>query len=127
MSHVTAVTAEITDLASLTAAAVRLGGKLSQKQTFRNYQGHGRCEYAIQLPGCTYEVGVVRANNGPGYTLLFDSWNTGGLGQKIGAKAEKLVQAYGIERFKAAARRKGHAVVRERVLADGTVSVLIGA
>ncbi len=68
----------------------------------------GKCDHAIRIQDCAYEIGIVK--KGAKYILLWDSWHTGGLEQKIGKEAGILKQAYTIERIKSEAKRKKYQV-----------------
>ena len=47
-----------------------------------NIDDLGKCDHAIKVPECAYEIGVVK--RGSKYILLWDAWHKGGLEQKIG-------------------------------------------
>ena len=101
MSHVAKIELEIQSLEDLKLACRRLGFIFQENQ--QNYQWYGRsvgdyplpegitvdalgkCDHAIKVPECTYEIGVVK--RGTKYILLWDSWHAGGLEQKIGSDA----------------------------------------
>lgn len=127
MSHVAKIEIEIKDLEALKAAAARIGCRfVPHQRSYRWYGTHvgdyplpdgfaasdlGRCEHAIFVPGASYEVGVCRRRDGkPGYTLLWDFWGGGGLEKQLGPNGQRLIQAYGIEAAKRAARRAGYRV-----------------
>lgn len=138
MSHITKIDIEVTDLTALKAACRRLGFTFVEGQkTYRWYgrpvgnaplpeglsiEDLGRCDHAIGVPGAEYEIGV-RAEKG-GYRLLWDSYERGGLEQKVGKGAGLLRQAYGIEKAKLEARRKGYSVYESRK-ADGAITLKI--
>lgn len=145
MSHVAKIEVEIKDLAALKATAARLGLELMEGQTAYKWYGRsvgdtklpegfkanelGQCEHAIRVVGNpnAYEIGVVRRRDGgEGYTLLWDSWSGGyGLVEKVGAKAEKLTQGYGVEVATRIAQRKGFRVVSSSVRQDGKVELVL--
>ena len=138
MSHITKIDIEVSDLAALKAACRRLGFVFAEGRKTYKWYGRlvgdapipeglsiddlGRCDHAICIPGAEYEIGV-RAERG-GYRLLWDSWVAGGLEQKIGKDAGLLKQAYGIEKAKIEARRKGYSVYESRK-ADGSITLKI--
>jgi hypothetical protein len=140
MSHVAEIEIQITDLAALAAACRRLGFVFREGQkTYRWYgrwegdyplpegfsqEDLGKCDHAIQVPGADYEVGVVKARQGMGYRLLWDFWSQGGLTERLGGKAEKLVQAYGVEKAKREARKQGFSVY-ETTRKDGSVRLTL--
>jgi len=72
----------------------------------------GKCDHAIIVPDCEYEIGVVRRENS--YILLWDSWYRGGLKKKIGKNAGILKQAYSVERIRREARKKAYRVIEKR-------------
>jgi hypothetical protein len=72
------------------------------------------CDHAIQVPDASYEIGLV-ANGKGGYQLIWDAYAQGGLTQVVGENGGKLKQAYGIEKAKIEARRKGYAVYEKRL------------
>lgn len=116
MSHVTEIKTEIKDLDALATAAEKLGMEFVRDQKSYRWYGQyvgdaplpegmteadlGKCEHALRVkekPGA-YEVGVIKAKNGKGYTLLFDYWDEGkGLMNHIGDNAGKLTQRYAAE------------------------------
>lgn len=137
MSHVATIDVVITDLQSLKDACKARGWVFVEGQRKYRWYGTwvgdtpmpagmtkadlGKCDHAIKIPGCTYEVGVVRQPDDT-YGLAWDYWGTGGLVKALGGqKAPKLVQAYATEKMKNEARRMDYALESEEVMADGTV------
>jgi len=124
LSHVSKIKLEIQSLKDLKLACKRLGFTFIENQ--KTYQWYGRsvgdsplpegfniedlgkCDHAIKVPECAYEIGVVK--RGLKYILLWDSWHSGGLEKKIGKEAGILKQAYTIERIKREAKRKHYQV-----------------
>jgi len=142
MSHVTEIKTEIKDLDALAQAAEKLGLELVRGQ--KNYRWYGKyigdaplpegmttddlgnCEHALRVRSKprAYEVGIVKAKDGKGYTLLFDYWNGGnGLMQHIGDNAGKLTQRYAAETAIKQARRQGFQV-KETVGTDGKIRII---
>lgn len=131
MSHIARIEIEINDLGALKAAAERLGGELVQGQTtykwYETWVGDtpmpegmtradlGKCHHAIRFPRAAYEVGVVQ--RGSKYQLLWDYWEDGGLEPILGKNAGLLKQAYGVERARAEARKRGLTVHEQRTKA----------
>jgi len=124
MSHVSKIELEIQSLEDLKLACKRLGFIFQENhQTYQwygrsvgdspmpegfNVDDLGKCDHAIQVPECAYEIGVVK--RGAKYLLLWDSWHAGGLEKKIGKDAGILKQSYTIERIKREAKRKKYQV-----------------
>ena len=71
----------------------------------------GTCDHAIKVPGCAYEIGVVKNNNH--YTLLWDSWESA-LRLKIGQDAGIIKQAYTIEAVRQKAKLEGYRVIEKK-------------
>ena len=139
MSHISKIELEIQSLEDLKLACRRLGFAFVENQkTYRwygrwvgdsplpegiNQDDLGKCDHAINVPECSYEIGVVK--RGSKYILLWDAWQTGGLEQKIGKDAGILKQAYTIERIKREAKLK-HYQVRE-VRKDQSIRLVLRA
>lgn len=122
MSHVTTVSLKIRDLDALDEACEQLGLTLNRgKKTWRWYgswqndfagqqaaasQGFdpkqfGRGEHSISVKNSganAYEIGVLKARDGDGYELLYDSWGSGGraIEAVAGPQLPKLKQEYAI-------------------------------
>lgn len=140
MSHLTTIETKIRSLDSLKLAAERLGGELRLGQNHYQWYGRfvgdspmpigfveaelGKCTHAISFPGAAYEVGVVPAKDGDGWTLLFDFWGSGGLEPIVGKGGTKLAQAYSVEATKAEVKKKGYSVWETRQK-DGSIDLKI--
>jgi hypothetical protein len=124
LSHIAKIELEILSLEDLKSACKILGFNFIENQ--KTYQWYGRwvgdsplpegialedlgkCDHTIRIQDCSYEIGIVK--RGSKYILLWDSWHTGGLEQKIGKEAGILKQAYTIERIKRESKRKKYQV-----------------
>ena len=129
MSHISKMELEIKSLADLKQACQRLGFTFVDNQETYKWYGRwvgdaplpegitteelGKCTHAIQISGCSYEIGVVK--RGSKYTLLWDSWSAGGLEQKIGKNAGILKRAYSVERIKREAMLKRYRFTEQKV------------
>lgn len=72
----------------------------------------GKCKHVIRLPGCEYEIGVVRKKDGT-LTLLYDFWGPGEkLHTHFGVGLAKLTGEYSAQRIIKAAKAKGYTVKR---------------
>lgn len=88
-------------------------------------EDYGKCEHAIKLPGCNYEIGVVRRPDGKGLTLIYDFFGEGKKIQNaLGTGCEKLRQLHGFHRATMLAKAKGH-LTRRVNLSDGRVKLQI--
>lgn len=145
MSHVTKVNLKINDLDALDEACTQLGLELQRGKkthawwgTFvgdsRAYGDHnpadfGKCEHAIKIKGDKpvnghygpWEIGVVKAKDGEGYDLLYDTY--GGAGQRltqvVGQDVTTLRKEYAFAQASRKARatlaRKGWSTAREEL------------
>jgi hypothetical protein len=127
MSHISKIELEIKSLDALIEACNRLGFQfVKNQQTYQWYGRYmrdtvlpegikeedlGKCDHAIKVPGCSYEIGVVKKNNS--YQLLWDSWESR-LKLSIGENANILKQAYTVETVKQEAKLKGYRVIEKK-------------
>ncbi len=137
MSHISKIELVIHSLDDLNNACQKLGFQFMENQKSYKWYGRwvgdtplpegidiediGKCNHAIRVPECEYEIGVVKRSGH--YILLWDYYHAGGLNQKIGPNAGKLKQAYTISRVSKEARRKGYRV-REKKMDQGVRMVL---
>jgi len=127
MSHVSTIELEIKSLDALIAACQRLGFEFAKNQKTYAWYGRwigdsplpegittdqlGTCDHAIKVPGCTYEIGVVKRQNK--HILLWDSWESA-LRLKIGQDAGIVKQAYTVEAVRQEATQKGYRVIEKK-------------
>jgi hypothetical protein len=137
MSHISKIELVIHSLEDLKEACRQLGFEFMENQKTYKWYGRwvgdtalpegvkiediGKCDHAIKVSGCEYEVGIVR--RGDHYTLLWDYYHVGGLVQKIGLDAGILKQAYTVARVRKEARQKRYRI-REKKLDHGVRLVL---
>lgn len=145
MSHVAAIKTEIKDLEALKRACKELGLEfMTGQKTWKwfgrwmndysaqdaayklgiNPQDYGKSEHAIRLPGCAYEIGVIKKANG-NYTIAYDFY---GQGQKIkaalGQGCEKLMQHYGLCKAEMMARALGQ-ITQRKQQQNGDIKLLV--
>jgi len=137
MSHISKIELVIHSLEDLKEACRQLGFEFVENQkTFKWYgswagdtpipesidiEDIGKCDHAIKVSGCKYEVGVIR--RGDHYILLWDHYYVGGLSKIIGPNAGILKQAYTVARVRKEARQKGYRI-REKKIDQGVRLVL---
>ena len=151
MSHVIQSTVRILDLEALRKAAEVMGCKLVQKSTYNWYgisvgdtplppgrtaKQLGTCDYCIQVPGVTYEIGCVRQKDGS-YAFEYDFFGAGTepyrrqeggyhdgakLQTKFGDKLCRLQQAYNKQVVTKQARAKGYSVI-EKTISNGGIKL----
>ena len=100
MSHISKIEVEIHSLEDLKQACKELGFQFCENQKTHNgtetnkesenETEFGKCDHAIKVPKCKYEIGVVKQGNH--FSLLWDSYYTGGLEKRIGKDAGILKQ-----------------------------------
>ena len=135
MSHVEKIEIEIKSFDILKKAVERLGGSVLNKKTYVWYGRHvgdypmpegfteqdlGKCDYALNFPGCRYEVGVVNRNGKS--QLLWDFYDRSLL-IKLGNGGGLLKQAYAVETAKAYAKKKRYRYKEQNV--DGKIQITI--
>ena len=129
MSHISKIELVIHSLEDLKEACHQLGFEFMENQKTYKWYGRwlgdtplpeginiediGKCDHAIRVPGCTYEVGIIRC--GDHYILLWDYYHVGGLVQKIGPNAGILKQAYTVARIRKEARQKGYRIREKKM------------
>ena len=137
MSHISKIELVIQSLKDLKEACQQLGFEFMENQKSFKWYGRwvgdtplpeginiediGKCDHAIRVPGCAYEVGVIK--RGEHYILLWDYYSEGGLEPKIGPNAGILKQAYTVARVRKEARQKGYRI-REKKMDQGVRLVL---
>ncbi len=128
MSHVVTVSVEIRDLEAVKRLCANLGWTFQEGQT--NYKWYGRwvgnytaadsalnhgikyedlgkCDHAIKVPGCGYELGLKKV--GEEYKLLWDVYDSSLKQAMGGAAGEKFCQEYGLACVTMEAERNGYA------------------
>ena len=97
MSHVVGVSCEVRDLDALEQACANKGATFVRDQKSHAYYGGARekCDHAIKVPGCTYEIGVRRnrAQADEVYDLRYDNYDRS-LDRVFGANLEGLQNEY---------------------------------
>jgi hypothetical protein len=128
MSHISKIELMISSLEDLKAACKSLGFQfVPDQKNFKwygqwigdtplpegvNLDDFGKCDHAIIVPECDYEVGVVRKDNY--FMLLWDEWHRGGLLEKLGQNAGILKQAYAVTKIKREATLRNYRVREKR-------------
>jgi hypothetical protein len=152
MSHVAVVKSEINDnepvgsgIEALKRACKRLGLDFREGQKTWNWFGewvndyhgedaayrhgispaeYGKCEHAIRLPGCAYEIGVKKLPNG-NYTLVYDFYGPGRqIMNTLGKGLEKLMQYYGPEKAQLLAKSKG-LMTQRKLEQNGDIKLVV--
>ena len=116
MSHVVTIKTEVRDAAAVRAACQRLGLPQPVQGTTKLFSGQVS-GLAVQLPEWEYPVVCDTASG----QLKYDNFN-GRWGDE--RQLDKFLQAYTVERARAEARRRGHAVT-EAQLPDGAIKLTI--
>jgi len=112
MSHIAKIELEVTDLESLSKACSHLGLNLVMgKTSFKWFNGDGKCQHAIKVPGASYEIGLVLNNDR--FELQTDFFDKGIEGA-IGKNGGLLKQRYAVERTRSEAIQKGYRVIEKQ-------------
>jgi hypothetical protein len=113
MSHISKIELEVKDLYALKSACARLGlDFISGKKTFKWFGTEASaCDHGIIVPGADYEIGVLAANSH--FELQCDYYDPN-IGKIIGKNGGLLKQAYGVEKTKAEARKKGYSIIEQK-------------
>lgn len=134
MSHVVSIKTELTDLAAVQAACAELGLVFHENKNrirwfgkwMNDYSGadaayklgikpeqYGTADHVIEVPGCRYDIGLLKNPETGGYKLYFDYF---GEGQKIqaalGNNGQKLLQYYAAHKATIECKKKGWLVKR---------------
>ena len=97
MSHISTISTEGVEFERpvIEAMCQRHKSEVMQQEHFNAYGGAKPCDFAIGIPGCRYEVGVVESKTDPGkYQVLADFWNAGGLDKVLGEQGEVFRELY---------------------------------
>jgi hypothetical protein len=127
MSHVSTLAIQVSDVDAFEAACRECGVELRREQkTFKTYGGtRNPCDMAVvdvSNPNA-YEIGLVRTADGR-YEVKTDEWGrSGGLKEKVGENAGRLLQHYGISAAKRVAQKQGMHVHEQR-LPDGRIRLV---
>lgn len=141
MSHVSTIATEVTDLAAVEALCKEKGWTFMRDQRTYAWYGTsvgdyplpagmkaedlGKCSHAIKVPGCEYEIGLVRNAKTGGYRLAYDFWGPGKkLQEAIGENGGTFLQGYGVCKATLIAKSKGYMVSRS-TLPNGTVKLQV--
>ena len=128
MSHISKIELVITSLDDLREASKQLEFTFAENQKTYQWYGEwmgdtplpegittemlGKCDHAISVPGCEYQIGVVKRDNH--YILLWDSWRKGNLQKKIGKNAGILKQAYAAVKIRSQAMIKKYHISEKK-------------
>jgi hypothetical protein len=116
LSHIVQIQTQIKDAAAVRAACQRLGLAAPIQGKTKLFSGEVE-GLAVQLPEWQYPVVCDTASG----QLKYDNFN-GRWGDP--AQLDRFLQAYAVERARAEARRRGHAVT-EAQLPDGSIKLTI--
>jgi len=128
MSHVAKCELEVKDIDALKRACEKLGLEFCEAQKTWAWYGrwvndyhaadaayhhgikpeqYGKCEHAIRVPDCEYEISLVRDDRGR-LVPIYDFYGPGQRIRKLlGSGCERLRQQYGAEVTKKTMRRRG--------------------
>jgi hypothetical protein len=116
LSHIVTIETEVRDAAAIEAACRRLGLAAPVHDTVKLFSGEVT-GLAVQLPDWQYPV-VCNTQTGE---VKFDNFE-GRWGDP--KQLDRFMQAYGVEKAKLEARKKGH-TVSEQPLQDGSIKLTV--
>lgn len=116
MSHIVTIKTEVRDPVAIQAACKRLGLATPVQGVTRLFSGAVQ-GLAVQLPGWKYPIVCETATGQLKYDNFGGRWGDQG-------RLDVFLQAYAVERARAEARKKGHAVT-EQQLSDGSIRLTI--
>lgn len=114
MSHIVSIQTRINDPVAITAACHRLGLAVPVLGKAQLFSGEAS-GLLLSLPGWQYPAVIDTATG----EVKFDNFE-GHWGDQV--QLEKFLQAYGVEKTKIEARKKGY-TVSEQTLNDGSIKV----
>lgn len=146
MSHVVSIKTELKDIAAVKAACAELGLTFRENQKTIRWFGkwvndydaedaayklgittdqYGKCDHAIEVPGCNYDIGLIHNPATNGYKLYFDFYGEGRkIQHALGDNGQKLLQYYAVHKTTIEARRKGW-IVQRKTATNGTVQLTV--
>lgn len=68
---------------------------------------YGKCNHAIRIPGCNYEIGLRQTYDGK-WNVVADFWRSGGLSKFLGDQGEIFSQLYNMTNDIMWAESKGY-------------------
>jgi hypothetical protein len=116
LSHIVQIQTEVRDPTAVAAACRRLGLPEPVHGTAQLFSGEAT-GLLVKLPDWRYPIVCDPASGTLAYDNFAGAW---GRPEHVGA----FLQAYGVEKARLEARRRGHSVV-EQALADGSIKLSI--
>jgi hypothetical protein len=126
MSSLHTVDCPIKDIDAAARTSHALGGELVRQSQFQWHGHKSPCDYAIKVPGTSWEIGLIKDKDSDHYNLKFDTWSQQGevLSKFLGGKAGlKFTNEYKLQAATAIARRKGFTV--QRVHGNGKTQLIL--
>jgi hypothetical protein len=134
MSHLVCSQISILDLDILRKAIAGFGGLkwnegatkfYSYGDTGRTKSEHGTCEHSITVEKADrgFQIGVIKRNDGEGWTLAFDPMDNGVL-KTVGGQSSKLMSAYSEAYIRDWSERNGF-MVDQSVDKDGNIEMVL--
>lgn len=145
MSHVVAGKQEVKDLDCFEQACKNLGLTFVRNQKTFEWFGqwmndyaakdaaynlgidpnqYGKCEHAVKVPGSSYEIGLIRNNEGR-LLPVFDFWGSNGraIQDRVGQTANLLMQEYALVTGERVAKSRG--LNTERIRMDDRIRLRV--
>ena len=89
-------------------------------------EDYGKCDHAIKIPGCSYELGLRVTGNGL-YNVIGDFWKGGQLDKVLGAQGEVFGQLYNMTNDIMWAEAKGYSweEIEAETLGNKKISICV--
>jgi hypothetical protein len=131
MSHVVSIQTQVHDLNAVKAACQELGLTFKENQKTIRWYGkwvddysrddaayklgiptdkYGTSDHAIEVPGSSYDVGLLKDEKTGGYRLYFDFYANNGkvIQEAIGQNGQKFIQYYAAHKIAMESKLKGY-------------------
>ena len=114
MSHYSQHVSKLNDIDSIKAACEELKLSVKENAYVRYYSSHGqvKADYVISIPGCPYDVGLVKDIKTGNFNLVYDEFQ-GHVEKILGKKCIKLIESSTYHRISRKAKLKGYFVNRK--------------
>lgn len=125
MSHLSSLASKLDDIEAIKDACKELGLTIREGGTVRYYyqQSNTKADYVISIPGCSYDVGLMKDTKTGTYNLVYDKFN-GYVENKLGKNCSKLVQSATYHKLARGCKLKG-CFISKKATDKGTLRVEI--
>jgi hypothetical protein len=114
MSHYSQHVSKLNDIDAVKAACEELNLTIREGGTVRYYSSSNqvKANFVISIPGCQYDVGLVKDSKTGNYTLVYDEWQ-GYVEKKLGKGCIKLIESANYHKITKKAKLRGYFINRK--------------